>query len=264
MIDPDVQEFLREHGPLFSTYTYSSEVTTPVTTPTTATGGVSPGERGGRCVNGRDYSFLCRDCGCTMVLRLPCGQRLDNQCAECASRWRTKNRKKYMKAFSRYVPAHRLKFIHVTNRLPCARSPREIVAAWHATRKILARRGYRIGHNFWILEYPAHIHSIVDCDYIPQAELSKVWHEVTGDSAVVWIEQIDRWKRAVNYCLQYMTKTSGESWDRVDIYGCHLLGSHGVLLPTVHMPMECYCGAIHCWIKKEEDIRDPWITIDFR
>ncbi len=51
-----------------------------------------------------------------------------------------------------------------------------------------------------------HVHAIVYGHFVPQDQISRLWHELTGDSHVVWINQIRNPRQAVNYLLKYITK----------------------------------------------------------
>lgn len=51
-----------------------------------------------------------------------------------------------------------------------------------------------------------HLHVLIEGDYIPQAQLSKTWLDVTGDSHVVDIRKVKNDFGAANYLTKYLTK----------------------------------------------------------
>lgn len=55
----------------------------------------------------------------------------------------------------------------------------------------------------------AHVHLIVDGEFLPQRMLSKLWLEVTGDSMIVDVRAVPDRRRAVDYVARYIAKPSG-------------------------------------------------------
>lgn len=51
-----------------------------------------------------------------------------------------------------------------------------------------------------------HLHMVCEGKYIPQAELSNAWFDVTGDSRIVDVRLIRQDTDAVNYVTKYLTK----------------------------------------------------------
>lgn len=56
--------------------------------------------------------------------------------------------------------------------------------------------------NLW---HP-HLHVLVEGEYMPQKPLSRLWHEVTGDSSIVHITKISDLGHACRYVTKYVTK----------------------------------------------------------
>ncbi len=74
------------------------------------------------------------------------------------------------------------------------------------------KRHYRGIRGFLVKEYTkrgvAHIHALVT-RFIDQAWLSRRWHEITGTSFIVHMEEAFEVKNAAAYMLKYMTKAHG-------------------------------------------------------
>lgn len=73
--------------------------------------------------------------------------------------------------------------------------------------------GYAISSHYSVCELPNHIHSVADCAYIPQHQLSQWWKGVTGDSFIVDIRKVNLsrggLRQVVNYLTKYFTKGMG-------------------------------------------------------
>lgn len=114
-----------------------------------------------------------------------------------------------------------------------------------------------------------HLHVLIDCDYIPQARLSKDWAEVTGGSPVVDIRAAGSVREALSYCLKYLSKPpklrgkgevlSSEELEarreayRAATHGVRLVQPFGTLfgdlvlhLPEVRCP-DCGASRWLCW-----------------
>lgn len=62
-----------------------------------------------------------------------------------------------------------------------------------------------------------HLHIISEGGYLDQADLSKTWLAITGDSKIVDIRALKSAHDAAHYVSKYVTKgTSNNVWDRVD------------------------------------------------
>jgi hypothetical protein len=72
-------------------------------------------------------------------------------------------------------------------------------------RQLWVRLGPRVRGGFYAIEpihkgrgWHVHIHAILDADYLPQAELSRLWHEITGDAYIVDIRRVFSPQGALN------------------------------------------------------------------
>jgi hypothetical protein len=116
---------------------------------------------------------------------------------------------------------------------------------------------------WWVIEPPNHVHALWDSDFIPQSGLSEIWATVTGDSFIVDIRPVSRYKKGAvaRYLTKYLTKTiniiTGTEFtkllSRQDIggykdpikeqynflTGLHLIGSWNVLLPYHKLGLVC-------------------------
>lgn len=62
-------------------------------------------------------------------------------------------------------------------------------------------------------EWHAHLHSIIDGDFMKQSELVKLWKEITLDSTIVHIEAVHDRARQARYISKYVAKPcDGASW----------------------------------------------------
>jgi hypothetical protein len=73
-----------------------------------------------------------------------------------------------------------------------------------------------------------HAHCLVEGDWIDQHELSRVWHEITGDSSVVDVEKKGTAEQMARYATKYATKPLHSSVysdaDKLDEACCALKG----------------------------------------
>ena len=66
-------------------------------------------------------------------------------------------------------------------------------------------------HNHDTDQWHPHIHVIVDGEYLLHERLKKAWHEITGDSTIIWMTQCVSNSQAVYYVNKYVTKTQDPS-----------------------------------------------------
>jgi len=64
-----------------------------------------------------------------------------------------------------------------------------------------------------------HLHAIIDGPYMCQDTLSKVWHDITGDSYIVHIESCPD----AHYALRYMTKHLAKMPSGLPSWQCDLI-----------------------------------------
>jgi hypothetical protein len=80
-------------------------------------------------------------------------------------------------------------------------------------KKLWKFYGPRIRGGIYALEavntgrgWHVHAHAVIDADYLDQAELSRVWLRITGDSQIVHIRQAYSPQGALKYILKYLSK----------------------------------------------------------
>jgi hypothetical protein len=124
--------------------------------------------------------------------------------------------------------------------------------------------GYQIRAWFAVVEFPNHIHIVIDCDYIPHDSLSKHWRTLTGDSYIVDVRKInlprEGGSRVVGYVTKYLTKGADcPDLDRFDLKSFHIIGSWGLNLDAAP-PFFCDCGASHSLVLLREDDIDAYMS----
>lgn len=60
-------------------------------------------------------------------------------------------------------------------------------------------------------QWHPHLHAVGQGKYISKETLSKLWHEITGDSFIVDVRAITRHEDAAHYVTKYITKSTSES-----------------------------------------------------
>ncbi|MBA7582049.1 hypothetical protein ES708_23969 [subsurface metagenome] len=69
-----------------------------------------------------------------------------------------------------------------------------------------------------------HIHALIDGRYIPKAEISKHWLEITGDSEVVWIEAVTTCGDTSVKC-RWRAKTARQNSEDKSVWACNFRGN---------------------------------------
>jgi Replication protein len=74
-----------------------------------------------------------------------------------------------------------------------------------------------------------HLHIISQGRFLRKETLSENWHEVTGDSYIVDIRQLDDERDAVHYVVKYVTKgVSPAVWEKADLAQEWIISSRGI------------------------------------
>jgi hypothetical protein len=84
-----------------------------------------------------------------------------------------------------------------------------------------------------------HVHAIYQGKYFPQRLLRKLWHDITGDSDVVWLSPVDDPKAAADELSKYIGKPQrSEAWPNQAIRdyarstnGTRMVGAFGCCYP---------------------------------
>ena len=79
----------------------------------------------------------------------------------------------------------------------------------------IRRLNYKFNY-FKIIEFTKrkiiHFHLLID-SYIPQHLISNLWYSITSDSFIVHLTKLMNNKKAINYCLKYLTKSFNSNND---------------------------------------------------
>lgn len=208
----------------------------------------------GDCGEPRHVYFRCGNCERLVKITVGCGKRFETFCPSCAKRWRNRTFRKYWAAV---VIMKAPKLMTLTLKKHTGDDAARLLGLWElrkAAFKEIRRRGYSIRSWVAVIEPPNHIHLIVDSEFIPQRELSQIWHTVTGDSFIVDIRKVNvgRSPKAVAvYITKYLSKASkweGINLDRLE--GFHLIGSNG-LPPRTPPRAICVCD-VRALVKIDE------------
>jgi len=63
-----------------------------------------------------------------------------------------------------------------------------------------------------------HIHAIYDGDFFPHADLRKAWHKITGNSEIVWLEDVRSRSNAIAELAKYISKPARiATWPKIAI-----------------------------------------------
>jgi len=198
------------------------------------------------CDNAREFFFKCTADDLNYGMLVACHKRFACQCPECSKRWKKKKIAQFIKA----VDAMRNpKFLTLT--LTRRRSSYEnLDRAWNMRRELFKRirkKGYKIDSWIGVIEFPVHIHLVIDCQkFVPQPFIKAIWHTITGDSYIVHIKRCGDRLRMVWYLSKYLGKGLGDlSLNADEIKGFHIVQSYN--LPSyMPKPKICpVCGCVH-------------------
>lgn len=186
------------------------------------------------CRNAHSFYFKEKETGRPLELITGCHCRIDVMCPECARKWRLLTRKRYISMVRRFQEP---RFMTLTLRKDYQGHCENVKQLWKFRKDLfrqLRDRGYTIRGYVATVELPNHMHLIVDCDYIPQKEISEIWLDITGDSYIVDIRARDRYgkplkdnlKLAAAYITKYVTKLTHIPYATgLVLKGFHLIGS---------------------------------------
>lgn len=163
---------------------------------------------------GLEYAMIgCRECGHLLIGRRRCETRI---CEWCARKYAARIRRKQV-GFAKqlqYKAGKRAMFLTLTKKAhpmyrPEASDARRLFRGFRKLMKKLWPKKHGCG-AFAVLEvgknHNLHIHALIYGHYVPQDTISKLWLKITGDSSVVWINEVRGAKRCINYLLKYITK----------------------------------------------------------
>jgi len=194
---------------------------------------------------GSDYiRFDCLKAGCkhTFMLGQHCKSRV---CPDCSSHKRRNWREKYLPYLEKVNPSE-LRFLTLTLRnQELLRGGMERIIKHFKKLRLREMpecfKGGLVGYEAHLGKdglWNIHCHVLYHGKYIDQAELSKTWKKITGDSEIVWVssvlgkgykckyrdKRISAQQSALDYILKYVVKGVGvnvgvESWSDVSLKG---------------------------------------------
>jgi hypothetical protein len=178
----------------------------------------------------RCFILKCTGPGCPTrrTVKARCGRRT---CPECRARDYCRLRRKYGPALNAFKQP-RLLTLTLRNTPNLTRET--VKRLRNGMRQLWVRLGPRVRGGFYAIEpintgrgWHVHVHVVVDSVYLPQAELVRLWQEITGDSFIVDIRTAFSPQGALKYVLKYLTKSPDVPDHLKGVYE-HVL--HGVRL----------------------------------
>ena len=223
------------------------------------------------CPNGA-YLFVKHDpCGKVRTYHIGCNSRFESVCSICARKWVKKKRHKIERLIANMRAPKLITLTLKKNRLTgnCD-SLFDIHAMQNDLFHALRYRKFWIGPWVAVIEFPNHVHLIVDCDYIPQNQLSQYWKNASGGSYIVDIRPIniqrDGVGPSVKYITKYITKACGftpcdvqqdlhgdgspipNNWSLDELRGFHIVQTWGNPSDS-SIVVSCSCGDPSPWHK---------------
>lgn len=208
------------------------------------------------CKDARIFHVLNETCEHGVAIAVGCGNRFKCFCEHCSRSWQRKTRARFFDAISCY---QRPKFLTLTLKKHKGRF--NFFRIWEM-RKALFRKLRDAGHviRSWVgcVEFPNHVHMVIDSDYLPQWEISNYWHTVTGDSFYVDIRALKAsdysYRKAIAYISKYITKiVEFPSVKYSDFAGFHLIGSYGNFVMPQRTLVCPICSCKGHWIRISEE-----------
>ncbi len=148
---------------------------------------------------------FCVHCGEPARFSTSCGERT---CPDCRKKWFGRHFNNLKPIVSRW---DRVYFLSLTlKNIPdgglCKSDLNRLRKSFAALRK---RVNGAISAGWYILQmtnegngWHLHLHAIYRGSYIPTQKISRLWHEITGDSFIVDIRIAERWEGALRYVLK--------------------------------------------------------------
>lgn len=153
-------------------------------------------------------TIFCSYCGEVRVVTLRCGRR------SCSCR--TKLYFRLLRGYLELARSMREPKLLTLTMVTQAELTREGVRKIRLAFQRLLHREYfrsRIRGGLYAIEvsysgrWNVHLHALIDSLYIDQAELSRAWFDITGDSYIVDIRQAWSPRAGLKYVLKYMLKS---------------------------------------------------------
>ena len=157
--------------------------------------------------------LMCKSCGQRYITPSRCEIRI---CDYCSKKYAMRFRSKLMDFIKNISIKNGKTFMFLT--LTMRTSPNQKLSAivlrklFKDARKLINKLYPKKNDcgAFAVLELGKHnnphIHALVFGHYIPQADISKLWHKITGDSKIVDIRRVKNGKHSANYLTKYIFK----------------------------------------------------------
>jgi hypothetical protein len=167
--------------------------------------------------NHKYFKRYCSNCGFLHAIRLKCTDRFCRLCCKAD----------YKRLYDKYLPVveNSNYLAHLTLNLKNKKYlnglvVQELLNYFNTFRNdAYIKRKIRGGlavieckHSYKTEDWNLHIHCLLDCEFIPQDYISKLWKRITGDSDNVYIKEVaNRYKVgpraiALHYLLKYVLK----------------------------------------------------------
>lgn len=185
------------------------------------------------CFQPYTVDLECKECGRQIKVIVGCGARFPQVCPSCAKKWKRKTFKTFYRGVCNFKNP---KFLTLTIRYN--KSAVEFVAKdrdiWQMRKQLfrVLREIHDKAISGWVatVEYPNHIHLVIDSPYIDQALISREWQTITGDSFRVDVRQVNKYdyRGIAGYLTKYIAKAT--CWEGVDlklVKGFHIKGQWG-------------------------------------
>lgn len=163
-----------------------------------------------------DAGWLMTDAATGQKLRLRLNRCRDRFCEPCAR----EKRQTVVNNLGNRAPTQNLRLLTLTLRSSDADLREQVKRLYKSFRTLRAgklfKKRIRGGVFFAEITYNAdterwhpHLHVVFEGDFIPHAELSKAWQEITGDSFIVDIRRLRDSRAAAGYVAKYASKAIG-------------------------------------------------------
>ena len=168
------------------------------------------------CKNPYVVILKCNQCGKIHRVRFGCGKRFSHLCPECSRAYQKKMVKDFTYGFY-WMKNPKLLTLTLKKQGGFDALDNKLWKLFHDLRRILLDEyGIRIECFEGVIEYPNHVHVIMDARYIPFKTIQKIWRQLTqNQSYFVNIKAIKvrSHSRVVRYLTKYVSKM--ESWNVV-------------------------------------------------
>lgn len=210
----------------------------------------------------------CKVCGGRSGIRLRCNSRW---CQSCSIVYAKRLQEKYSVVLKQYRKIYTLKLLTLTlaHNGSVKQRVERIKHAWKALwNEIKTPSSGALVVIELGLGNHVHIHAIVHIPYISVYDLSRRWHNITGDSKVVHIQKVYNDQGALRYLLKYLFKGIATMPSEEQFRAFHnsrRLWTSGVFFGfKVRVRLQSICGecaSVDCIKLVFDDVDDRWLSI---